>query len=366
MSTYLPQLNEQTEQYNRTILTIKPCYIRYHPKDSVLGLFYVTSLMYGTCRIHFKSRMDALECNIPFKAVYPLPYHSGPPNSYLTYPNKFHLEPSIRDLKYPNTSLGPEWVRARTNVSAQDGDSSIDASLSDWPSTFGPSYVPRDHWWCSKSPSNACTRKAHWVSKMTATLARPGIELKKPIVRYKLSFYKTMRRNIADIAAEDFLWFDVLDGNPRDKLGGHTEGPLKVFDRSAWTIVIQLEEIVERVNCDREKETSSPTNAIQGDKILRNPADLQDRNTSGGNWLVGKFLGAFTKSNGNWSCRYTAKVSMSPNGIYGVPSQWVHVAVHLAAPLQKPSERSLMEREERTVTIWKNVRKCGEIREKIT
>lgn len=74
---------------------------------------------------------------------------------------------------------------------------------------------------------------------MASTVASARIELNKAQVWYKKGFDGRMRRGNAEIKVGDRIWMDVQDGKGNTKLGGHTEGPFLVLDRTTRTFVLQ-------------------------------------------------------------------------------------------------------------------------------
>lgn len=75
----------------------------------------------------------------------------------------------------------------------------------------------------------AWTTKENWVLKMVATIARAGVDLKKVRVKCKMKLDRRMGRGKTEIKEGDFVSMDVQDGMAKEKLCGHTEGPLEVI-----------------------------------------------------------------------------------------------------------------------------------------
>lgn len=57
----------------------------------------------------------------------------------------------------------------------------------------------------------------------------------------------------------DYVWLEVQDRKENENLGGHTERPLLVIDRTASTFVIEHGDVVERGNIDRFGWANAPT-----------------------------------------------------------------------------------------------------------
>lgn len=99
-----------------------------------------------------------------------------------------------------------------------------------------------------------------------------------------------MRRYNEDITAVYYVWIDVQYGKEEEKLGGHTEYPFIVFDRSTRAFVIQRGRVVELVNGDWGFEAPTPTDASLREELDATLADLQRKNTTRRDWQVKSIL----------------------------------------------------------------------------
>lgn len=95
------------------------------------------------------------------------------------------------------------------------------------------------------------------------------LELNEAKINYKRNFYRRLWRGNINIQISDYIYLDVWDRNKKDKLGGHTDGPFLILERTTRTSSIQRGDVWERVNIDRVgllptlDTNSSPSDALE-------------------------------------------------------------------------------------------------------
>lgn len=87
---------------------------------------------------------------------------------------------------------------------------------------------------------------------MAVTVAEARVELKKPKKRYKRNVDRRMGHGNARIEEFDYVWLDVQEGNRKEKLGRHREGPFEVLIITAGTLIIHRGKGVEHLSSDRD------------------------------------------------------------------------------------------------------------------
>lgn len=85
---------------------------------------------------------------------------------------------------------------------------------------------------------------------MASNRTRATLELMKAQLNYKRNLNRRLRRGYAKVKVGDYIWLDVQDYKANKNPGGHTDVPFVVLDRNTRRFVIELGEVVERLNGD--------------------------------------------------------------------------------------------------------------------
>lgn len=104
----------------------------------------------------------------------------------------------------------------------------------------------------------ACKGTEDWVVKLSATVARARVELRKEQVRYKNNFDRRLRRGNPKINGAHYVFQDTQKEKGKKMIVGHTECPFLVLNLTTRTFFSPRDYLVERVNRDRVRWAATP------------------------------------------------------------------------------------------------------------
>lgn len=118
-----------------------------------------------------------------------------------------------------------------------------------------------------------------WEMKIASTVECDKLDLKKAQVKFKRNFDRRLRHGITKISVAEYTFLEVQDRMEKDKIRGHTEGPLLVPDCTTPIFVIKRGEVVERFYSDLVGWVPAPgTKATTCDELKGTKEEFEAKN----------------------------------------------------------------------------------------
>ena len=138
--------------------------------------------------------------------------------------------------------------------------------------------------------SPTAEQKNNYAKRLDDVIQTAYYRLMKPQKRYKRGFDRRIKKIQRNIREGDFVYIDPTNGMLKTgKLESPALGPVRVLKTDEWTVLIQRNQDIERINADRITYAPPPENMPPTESFALISNDI-GKNTEGPTYVVDRLL----------------------------------------------------------------------------